>query len=94
MPGRNRRPYFYAEAGELLQNGEHRHCIAMHVRTGSSPNQAHSKAAEAGLLSVAGQPTFHADSGVRFNASGQPSGSGGGHDEHTPVDVPPSYSES
>ena len=68
----------------------------------TSPNMARSKAAEAGLLSVEKQPTYHADSGVRFDSNGQPvassSGSGSAGSSHepyvrTPTDVPPSYSE-
>ncbi|KAK7688892.1 hypothetical protein QCA50_007583 [Cerrena zonata] len=52
----------------------------------SSPNQPQSKAAEAGLLSVPQEATYHADSGVRFGPSGEASGSG-----TVPADVPPSY---
>lgn len=68
----------------------------------TSPNMAQSKAAEAGLLSVESQPTYHADSGVRFDSHGQPvaSGSGSGsagpsqeYHGRTPTDVPPLYSE-
>jgi hypothetical protein len=67
-----------------------------------SPNTARSKAAEAGLLSVEKQPTYHADSGVRFDSKGKPvapgsiSGSAGSSHEplaRTPTGVPPSYSE-
>ncbi|KZT71457.1 hypothetical protein DAEQUDRAFT_736654 [Daedalea quercina L-15889] len=156
--GHNRRPYFSAPAGELLQNGKYS-MLSGHLKPkpfaqctaggpgvayqtkpqmsgdggpawlqyvvqiqpnppseagGSSaysssgngsrppltviggPPQARSKAAEAGLLSVWQRPTYHADSGVRFDAMGQPSGSAGpSHeaDAHTPTDVPPSYSE-
>ncbi|CCM00660.1 uncharacterized protein FIBRA_02698 [Fibroporia radiculosa] len=58
----------------------------------SSPNQANSKAAEAGLLSIAQPTNYHSDSGMRFGASGEPSSSSRpAHD--VPVDVPPSYSE-
>ncbi|PCH40871.1 hypothetical protein WOLCODRAFT_143268 [Wolfiporia cocos MD-104 SS10] len=57
---------------------------------GSSPNQLNSKAAQAGLLSVA-QSTYHADSGVRFDPNGGTSSADVDHD--IPVDVPPSYTE-
>ncbi|KAH9833728.1 uncharacterized protein C8Q71DRAFT_725501 [Rhodofomes roseus] len=161
LRGRNKRPYFYAEAGELLRdevkptpftqgsgiepdvsykrtpemssyrgppptqytavNAQNQPAQASEAGDSSayssaagssrptltviggpavtsSPNQTRSKAAEAGLLSVA-QPQhamYHADSGMRFDASGQPqaSGSGGAHEARTPTDVPPSYSES
>ncbi|OBZ77164.1 hypothetical protein A0H81_03864 [Grifola frondosa] len=55
----------------------------------SSPNQPMSKAAQAGLLSVPQPTTYHADSGVRFTASAEPSSSG----VHAVTDVPPTYSE-
>lgn len=67
-----------------------------------APNMARSKAAEAGLLSVERQPTYHADSGVRFDSNGKPvapgsnPGSAGSSHEplaRTPTGVPPSYSE-
>ena len=54
----------------------------------ASPNQPQSKAAEAGLLSIPQEATYHADSGVRFGPSGEPSGSGSGA---VPADVPPIY---
>ncbi|KAH9948405.1 hypothetical protein B0H21DRAFT_734114, partial [Amylocystis lapponica] len=61
------------------------------------PNQLRSKAAEAGLLSVAQAATYHADSGVRFNPGGEASGSGSesgrSAEEAIPTDVPPMYSE-
>lgn len=68
----------------------------MSVRNNSSPNQANSKAAQAGLLSIAQQPaTYHADSGIRFGAvDASSSSAGAAPPEHEiPVDVPPSYSE-
>ena len=53
------------------------------------------KAEEAGLLSVPRNTTYHADSGIRFGATGsqQASGSGSQPEDHagTPTDVPPSY---
>lgn len=55
----------------------------------SSPNQPQSKAAEAGLLSIPQEANYHADSGVRFGPSGDPSGSGA-----VPADVPPMYTPS
>ncbi|KAI0353041.1 hypothetical protein OH77DRAFT_654447 [Trametes cingulata] len=63
---------------------------------GASPNAPRSKAAEAGLLSVPPPATYHADSGIRFNSSGEPTSS-----THVAnvlaapelADVPPSYSE-
>ncbi|CDO73753.1 hypothetical protein BN946_scf185015.g81 [Trametes cinnabarina] len=66
-----------------------------------SPNQPRSKAAEAGLLSVPQPATFHADSGVRFNAMGEPvAGEASSSSAVTSqvlasqelADVPPSYS--
>lgn len=68
-------------------------------RVTSSPNQPMSKAAEAGLLSVPQQATFHADSGIRFDQNGQPqpvagSSSSGIHATQELSDVPPSYSAS
>ncbi|KAI0650536.1 hypothetical protein C8Q79DRAFT_998362 [Trametes meyenii] len=63
----------------------------------SSPNQPHSKAAEAGLLSVAQPATYHADSGIRFNSSGEASSSSSRPAEPLAAqdlaDVPPTYSE-
>ncbi|GBE79918.1 hypothetical protein BKA93DRAFT_824604 [Sparassis latifolia] len=65
----------------------------------SSPNQPRSKAAEAGLLSVARPATYHADSGVRFGSAGQGSSSTSSAAVHAipeadvPADVPPMYSE-
>ncbi|KAI0081467.1 hypothetical protein K474DRAFT_1348117 [Panus rudis PR-1116 ss-1] len=60
----------------------------------ASPNQRHSKAAEAGILSVPQPATFHADSGVRFSTMELvASGSGSRQVAPYPVDVPPSYSE-
>ncbi|EIW61676.1 uncharacterized protein TRAVEDRAFT_44502 [Trametes versicolor FP-101664 SS1] len=63
-----------------------------------SPNQAMSKAAEAGLLSVPQPATFHADSGIRFNSAGEPSSSTAAGTSHVLAapelaDVPPTYSE-
>jgi len=66
---------------------------------GSPFTRASGKAAEAGPLSVAPQATFHADSGIRFNAgpsgeassSGSGSGAGQSDADHLPTDVPPSY---
>ncbi|OJT05340.1 hypothetical protein TRAPUB_3781 [Trametes pubescens] len=63
-----------------------------------SPNQAMSKAAEAGLLSVPQPATFHADSGIRFNSAGEPSSSSAAGTSHVLAapelaDVPPTYSE-
>ncbi|KAI0720326.1 hypothetical protein C8T65DRAFT_736063 [Cerioporus squamosus] len=66
-------------------------------RVTASPNQPRSKAAEAGMLSVPQEATFHADSGVRFDANGQPipaeSSSSAVALAPTPElsDVPPSY---
>ncbi|KAH9943250.1 uncharacterized protein BXZ73DRAFT_97301 [Epithele typhae] len=66
----------------------------------ASPNQpGRSKAAEAGMLSVPEEVMYNADSGVRFDANGQPvpvagsSSSGAGAGPAAPLtDVPPSYS--
>ncbi|RPD66961.1 hypothetical protein L226DRAFT_542181 [Lentinus tigrinus ALCF2SS1-7] len=67
-------------------------------RASASPNQPRSKAAEAGLLSVPQEATFHADSGVRFDANGQPipaASSSSSANVLVPTadlsDVPPSY---
>ncbi|KAH9850788.1 hypothetical protein C2E23DRAFT_887124 [Lenzites betulinus] len=64
----------------------------------NSPNQARSKAAEAGLLSVPQPATFHADSGIRFNSNGEPSSSSSAATAQVLAapelaDVPPTYSE-
>ncbi|KAI0774470.1 hypothetical protein C8Q74DRAFT_1368942 [Fomes fomentarius] len=64
-------------------------------RVTSSPNQAQSKAAEAGLLSVPQAATYHADSGVRFDANGQPIGASSSANVLAApelTDVPPGYS--
>ena len=68
-----------------------------------SPNQPRSKAAEAGILSVPRDSTYHEDSGIRFpepevgpSASASGAGAGTGPSasvEDIPVDAPPSYSE-
>ncbi|KAI0677340.1 hypothetical protein C8Q78DRAFT_84773 [Trametes maxima] len=67
-------------------------------RVTSSPNQPHSKAAEAGLLSVPQPATYHADSGIRFNSPGEGSSSSSRPAEPLAAqdlaDVPPTYSES
>ncbi|RDX53888.1 hypothetical protein OH76DRAFT_1399045 [Lentinus brumalis] len=67
-------------------------------RVRASPNQpGRSKAAEAGMLSVPQEATFHADSGVRFDENGQPipAASSSSAAAIPPVvelsDVPPSY---
>lgn len=67
-------------------------------RVSASPNQPRSKAAEAGLLSVPQETTFHADSGVRFDENGQPipaASSSSSANVLAPTaelsDVPPSY---
>ncbi|CAL1703259.1 unnamed protein product [Somion occarium] len=59
----------------------------------ASPNQPPSKAAQAGLLSIPQEATYHADSGVRFGAPGEPSSSGAYVDPTVPADIPPTYSE-
>lgn len=58
-------------------------------------NTTHSKAAEAGLLSVAKESTYHEDSGLRFNVLGEGSSGAAGLStaDDVPADVPPSYSE-
>ena len=69
-------------------------------RVTASPNQTRSKAAEAGLLSVPQDATYHADSGVRFDANGQPITASGSSSSSSAnvlappelADVPPSYS--
>ena len=59
----------------------------------SSPNQSRGKAAEAGLLSVPEEATFHSDSGVRFDEFGQPQPAAGSSSAaNAQTDVPPSYS--
>ncbi|TBU39695.1 hypothetical protein BD309DRAFT_1011845 [Dichomitus squalens] len=65
-------------------------------RQTNSPNQpGRSKAAEAGLLSVPQQATYHADSGVRFDENGRPQPVAGGSsssnvlDANDISDVPP-----
>ncbi|KAI0772126.1 hypothetical protein BD413DRAFT_492776 [Trametes elegans] len=61
----------------------------------SSPNQPRSKAAEAGLLSVPQAATYHADSGIRFNAAGEPSSptAGGSGAHHTDVLAAPELAD-
>ncbi|KAI0638383.1 hypothetical protein C8Q77DRAFT_1215201 [Trametes polyzona] len=64
----------------------------------ASPNQGTSKAAEAGLLSVPQPATYHADSGIRFNAAGEPTSSAAAGPSNILAppdlaDVPPTYSE-
>ncbi|KAI9000820.1 hypothetical protein BD414DRAFT_511460 [Trametes punicea] len=75
---------------------------ALHIVTNAppvrhSPNQPRSKAAEAGLLSIPQPATYHADSGVRFSSTGEPSSSSSAAVEALDApelqDVPPSYSE-
>ncbi|KAI0832632.1 hypothetical protein BC628DRAFT_1335701 [Trametes gibbosa] len=62
----------------------------------SSANQARSKAAEAGLLSMPQTATYHADSGIRFSSTGEPSSSSAVTAQvlASPdlADVPPTYS--
>ncbi|CAL1705765.1 unnamed protein product [Somion occarium] len=59
----------------------------------ASSIQLHSKAVEAGLLSMPPETTYHADSGIRFESSVEASTSDDLGQASELVDVPPTYTE-